>query len=178
MFGFRIYLPMTASCGVFVICVGLGLVAGGLSPNFIYSGIAAGFVAGFIGMIAAAIIATRMKLGRPTVLQLAMPSICAVVEVALLLALMPYLPHDERTIFIVVLAVVGVHFLPMMLSYGPVIGLLGAACAAAAGIAWLTPGETLPTILLVDGALKIVFGIAMLPALTRRPPSVETNEPA
>jgi hypothetical protein len=176
MFGFRAYLPMTASCGVFVICVGLGLVAGGLSPSLIYTGIAAGFIAGFIGMIVAAIIATRMKLGRPTVLQLATPSICAVVEVALLFALMPHLPHDERTIFIVVLAVVGVHFLPMMVSYGPLIGALGLACAAAAGVAWLTPGETLSTILIVDGALKIVFGIAMLPALARRPPSIATNE--
>lgn len=172
MGGFRAYLPMTAPCGVFVICVGFGLVAGGISSSLIYSGIAAGFVAGFIGMIAAAIIATRMRLGKPSLLQIVTPSICAAVEIALLFALMPYLPHDERTIFIVVLAVVGVHFLPMMVSYGPLIGALGAACAVAAGIAWLTPGEPLSIILIVDGVLKIVFGIAMLPALARRPPSV------
>jgi hypothetical protein len=168
---FQVYLPMTASCGAFVICVGLGLIAGGFSANLIYPGLAVGFGTGFIAMILTAIVSARKGRARPNLAQQITPSICAIFEVMVLMALAPYLPRDTRTLFVVVLGVVGVHFLPMMVSYGSLVGGLGLACALAAGVAWATPGEPLSLILLVDGGLKLAFGLAMLRGLAVPRPS-------
>ena len=132
----RVYLSMTASCGAFVICVGLGLIAGGLSARLIYPALAVGFGSGFIVMILAAIMAMRMGLGKPSLLQRLTPSICAIVEIIVFMALAPLIPPDARTLFIVVLAIVGVHFLPMMVSFGPLVGVLGVACG------WRSLGDT------------------------------------
>ena len=164
----RVYLSMTASCGAFVICVGLGLIAGGLSARLIYPALAVGFGSGFIAMILTAIMALRMGHRKPSLLQRLTPSICAIVEIIVLMALVPFIPADARTLFIVVLAVVGLHFLPMMVSYGPLAGGLGLACVIAAGAAWAMPAEPLVVILLVDGGLKVAFGLVMLAGLSSR----------
>jgi multisubunit Na+/H+ antiporter MnhG subunit len=65
----------------------------------------------------------------------------------------------ERTFFLAILFVVGVHFLPMALAFGPLCVALGAAAIANASVGlWRMRDAPLTTLWLMDGAIKILFG--------------------
>lgn len=60
------------------------------------------------------------------------------------------------------LLVVGVHFLILGFSHGPLSALLGALCIISAGIGLLLPNTDYRWFWLADGLLKIGFGLLML----------------
>jgi hypothetical protein len=57
-----------------------------------------------------------------------------------------------------VLMIVGVHFVPMAVSFGPIFALLGGACIANAALGLLLPTAPYELFGFVDGALKVVVG--------------------
>jgi hypothetical protein len=71
--------------------------------------------------------------------------------------------RGERTILLSVLLVIGLHFLPMIVAFGPIIGILGVLTIlnAIAGL-WLRPTLDLSIFWFLDGTLKLAGGIAML----------------
>lgn len=55
--------------------------------------------------------------------------------------------------------IVGVHFLPMAISFGPEFGIAGILCMVNALAGLILSGLPSELFLLVDGALKIGFGM-------------------
>ncbi len=100
-------------------------------------------------------------LGVPTGAQL----VALVVMEVLLIAVVAQRPlrRDERRGELAVLLIVGEHFLPMMLAFGPLIGLLGVLSAlnASSGL-WWSRTAPLRAFWTVDGVLKATIGGAML----------------
>lgn len=166
-----LYRPMTPGGGAFLTCVGAALIAAATIPwslgGYILMG---GFAAGFAAMAAASIAGRKRGLPKPTLLHLALVWASAGVELLVFFFLFPLLPHDERMQMIAVIAVVGLHFLPMTWSFGPLILWLALACIGVAAIGWFAPVIPLPALIATDGLLKLVFGLAMFAALFRASP--------
>ncbi len=107
------------------------------------------------------------RLPKPSGMEMKLVWIPVVVEIAIFFLLSRFVPMDERTLWIVALAVVGLHFLPMIWSYGPLIAILGVACLGVAAAGWLVPSIPLNWVIAIDGILKLVFGLVMLAGLFR-----------
>ena len=69
-------------------------------------------------------------------------------------------PESVRWLW--VLMIVGVHFLPMAVSFGPLFLLLGGACISNAALGLLLPDVPFGLFGLVDGVLKVVVGAGSL----------------
>lgn len=84
-----------------------------------------------------------------------------VLEMILFFIMIQVLPADVagsvRLMWI--LLIVGIHFLPMAISFGPRFGILGMLCIVNALTALILIGAVNEIFLLVDGALKFGFGI-------------------
>jgi len=74
----------------------------------------------------------------------------------------PGTPEPVRWLW--VLMIVGVHFLPMAVCFGPLFLLLGGACISNAALGLLLPEVPFELFGLVDGALKLVVGVGSLRA--------------
>jgi hypothetical protein len=66
---------------------------------------------------------------------------------------------DARTYWLWTLAIVGFHFLPFSLLHGPRVAVLGLLCMVSALAGILLPGVSFAVFGLVDGLLKVLFGI-------------------
>jgi hypothetical protein len=113
----------------------------------------------------------RLSDGRPTRTQLLALAAALVLE-AVLFALLPrVLPPGttERVRWLWVLMIVGAHFLPMAVSFGPLFLLLGGACISNAALGLLLPDVPFGLFGVIDGALKVYVGVGSLRA---RPASV------
>ncbi len=94
--------------------------------------------------------------------------------IALEVVLFAFLPRvlplgtPEPVRWLWVLMIVGVHFLPMAVSFGPLFLLLGGACISNAALGLLLPDVPFGLFGLVDGALKVFVGVG---SLRRRPAS-------
>lgn len=159
------HFPLQRGGGAFLIAVGLGIAGGavagrrGLIPGLI-GGAALGVVAMAIGGI------TKVAfdgLGYPSWLQWAVLGLGVLVEGDLVNRVVEGNPdRDSRQFWLKMLFVVGVHFLVLTGSHGPICGVLGLACMLNA---WLGLRSTKPGYLrywLVDGLLKIAAGTAMV----------------
>lgn len=151
--------PLRPAGGAFLVCVGLGLIGAIafsgpalVSYNVFYAGAAAGVIA--------LCFARRLSTGSPTRLQIAALAVAVLLEVVLLVAQGRLLPRGtaENVRWLWVLAIVGVHFLPMAISFGPRFALLGVACILNAALGLLAPRVPFDVSGLVDGALKVGFG--------------------
>ena len=58
--------------------------------------------------------------------------------------------------------IVGLHFLPMAIVFGPRMLFLGTACIVNAAIGFVAPVVPFSLISVVDGVLKVGFGMWML----------------
>jgi hypothetical protein len=155
--------PLARSAGLFLVIAAIAALAGAVWTRRRWPLLAAG---GAIGSVALALTAVPWSrpLGAPTRPQLASLLLAVFLEVVGIVWCQRRLRHlDERTRVLAVLAVVGAHFLPMGVAFGPWIVALGlAATANAVGGLLLFRRAALRTLWALDGALKLAAGVALL----------------
>lgn len=165
----RFTLPMTPAGGAFLACVGAALLAYALAPHAMRTILVVVMLAAAVpALIGVAVLSAKRGLRRPRRLQFLVLYPTIAVEFLAIWLLVPHL-HSERMIWIAVLGIVGLHFLPMYWTHGVRMAALGVACMAVALAGWLMPGLPLVAVIAADGALKLVFGLWMLSALPGRP---------
>ena len=152
--------PMVRSGGLFLALVGLGLIGGVL-----FSGNApVNYVVFFVGValgVVALMFAGPLSFGSPTRIQVAALVAAVALEVVLLNIQGRMLPQgtDESVRWLWISMIVGVHFLPMAISFGPRLLALGAICIANAIVGLLLPAVPYEAFGLFDGFAKLAFGI-------------------
>ena len=155
--------PLARAAGLFLLVVGSALVAGALHWRW-RVGLLAGGAAIATLVTAVATPALVSGLGRPSHLQLI--ALCAAVLLqAVLLPLSLYATRrrDWSARWLTVLFVVGLHFLPMAVAFGPVVLVLGLAIMLNAGIGlWKPSAIDLRHSWMADGLLKLAAGIVMV----------------
>ena len=159
--------PLIRSGGVFLICVGTGLLFGWIFPKW-WARLA--LVGGVSAVTATALTAVPLALGTPSTVQIAALVGAVAVEVGLIAYVLRRLRDaDGRVRMLSILSVVGLHFVIMGLAFGPLIAALGVLTMANAAVGLRVPAVPLPVVGVLDGLLKIVFGVWMLafhPAVT------------
>lgn len=154
---------MIRAGGLFITVMGIGVLLGALLPSrrqlFLMVGAAA-------ATVAIVVFARRLAapFGAPTLVQLWFLFGSVAVEVALIrLAIALYRQAGERAVLLAILFVVGLHFLPMAVAFGPPCAALGLALCSVAGVGlWLRPDIPLDRLWAADGLIKMGFGAAML----------------
>lgn len=152
--------PMAPSGGLFLALVGLGLIAAVAFGGDRVADLRIFFVGVGLGLVAL-MFTSKLSLGTPTRLQIGALVAAVLLEVVLFNVQGRMLPQgtDESVRWMWICMIVGVHFLPMAISFGPRLLLLGAICIAIS-IAGLNlpsvPGEIF---LLVDASSKLMIGL-------------------
>jgi len=139
------------------------IIAGALLPRARNILVAVGLaLASIVTAIAAPSLA--YPLGLPSRQQILVLAVSVLLELILIQIVVRRVYHlGERTIVLSVLLVVGLHFLPMALAFGPIIGVLGILTILNAGTGlWLRPNMNLSTLWFFDGLLKMAGGITMM----------------
>jgi hypothetical protein len=155
--------PLIRGGGLFLTIIGAMIMAGALLPGARNRLVAAGLaLASVVTAIAAPSLA--QPLGVPSWQQILVLAGSVLLEIILIQVVVRYVYHlGERTITLSVLLVVGLHFLPMAVAFGPIIALLGILTILNAGVGlWLRPKMRLSILWFFDGLLKLVCGIVML----------------
>src|SRR6516162_564207 len=158
--------PMVPAGGLFIAIVGVGIVLGALFPNKRDFLLISAFV---VAAAALVIFAGRLiaPLGNPTRLQLWFLFGSIALEIVLFLFAMPrYRKAGERSARLASLFIVGIHFLPMVVAFGPMFFAMGVVLCLCSGAGlWLKPGLSLNGLWAADGLIKIAFGSVMMLAL-------------
>ncbi len=152
--------PMLRAGGAFLVFVGLGLIgaiafSGDALVNYdvFYGGAVAGIVA--------LVVVSRRSRSRPTRIQI-FALVGAIVLEVLLLALMGRMLSpgtEEQVRWLWVSAIVGLHFIPMSVCFGPRFLGLGVACMANAALGLLVTQIPYELFGLLDGFLKVGVGV-------------------
>lgn len=157
--------PMARRGGLFLVVVGAGLIAAiALGRETLVSYPV--FFAGLGLAVLSLFVSGRLSDGRPTRAQRLALAVALAVE-AVLFALLPrVLPPEtsEHVRWLWALMIVGVHLLPMGVSFGPLFLLLGGACISNAALGLLLPEVPFGLFGFVDGALKVFVGVGSLRA--------------
>ena len=157
--------PMARRGGLFLVAVGAGLIAAiALRGDALVSYPV--FFAGLGLAVLSLLVSGRLSDGPPTRAQLLALAAALALEVALFALLPRLLPPGtpEPVRWLWVLMIVGVHFLPMAVCFGPLFLLLGGACISNAALGLLLPEVPFELFGFVDGALKLVVGVGSLRA--------------
>jgi hypothetical protein len=161
--------PMARRGGLFLVLIGAALIAAiALGRDTLVSYPV--FFAGLGLAVLSLFVSGRLSDGTPTRAQLLALAVALAVE-AVLFALLPrVLPPgtSEHVRWLWVLMIVGVHFLPMAVSFGPLFLLLGGACISNAALGLLLPEVPFGLFGFVDGALKVFVGVGSLRARPAR----------
>src|SRR5438132_10671432 len=159
--------PMVRSGGLFVLLVGLGILAGAiLGEHHLIPPLIAG---ASLAVIAQSVFRNRLvrPLGTPTRFQV-MTLIGAIVLEMILVTLVAYAFHfhQSRSFWLWILLVVGIHFLIIAMAQGKLLVVLGVACVANAILGLWLPQVPLVVFWFIDGLMKIVVGAWMLSTIT------------
>ena len=170
--------PMQQGGGSFLACLGTALIFGAFCPRHAFFALGCGVAIGLLSIISARISRRRAGGARPSALQVWMLIAAIALEFVLFAIVFPHVPEDMRLRWVVALAIVAIHFLPMAWTYGPPIVLL-----ALSGMVWLAAAFWLPAIPLgvvigIDGAIKLFFGLVMMTQNFARPPLWPLKGPA
>jgi hypothetical protein len=155
--------PLIRGGGIFLIIIGAMIIAGALLPRARNILVAAGLAfASIVTAIAAPGLAR--PLGAPSWQQIFVLAGAVLLEMILIQVVVRYVYHlGERTIILSVLLVVGLHFLPMAVAFGPIIAILGILTILNVGAGlWLRPNMNLSILWFFDGVLKLACGIIMM----------------
>jgi hypothetical protein len=155
--------PMARRGGLFLVVIGGGLIAAiALSGAALVSYPV--FYAGSGLAVLSLLLSSGLSDGRPTRAQWIALAAAIAIEVVLLALLPRMLPvgTPEAVRWLWVLMIVGVHFLPMAVCFGPLFLLLGGACISNAALGLLLPDVPFQLFGLVDGALKVLVGVGSL----------------
>jgi hypothetical protein len=161
--------PMAPAGGLFLAIVGVGLIAAVTFSGEALADLRLFFVGVGLGVVAL-MFASKLSLGTPTRVQIAALVAAVALEIILFNIQGRMLPRgtDESIRWMWISMIVGVHFLPMAISFGPRLLALGAICIAIS-IAGLNlagvPGEVF---LLMDAVSKLVIGLWLFSDLFRR----------
>lgn len=160
--------PMIRAGGLFILIMGLGVLLGGLWPRLRMPTLIAGGAAATLAIILTANALTR-PLGLPTRVQAWALVAAIVLEMVLIRVVVArYKRAGERPFLCGILFVVGLHFLPMAITFGPLCALLGVCAMANAAIGFWTERKiSVNRLWVIDGLLKLAFGSLML-AVTGR----------
>ena len=154
--------PLIRAGGLFLLIVGAAIVLGAIFPRRIWQVFVAGvaLASAAVGFVA---VPLTQPLGTPSRTQLVSLLVALAFEgVAIAWVGRRHRPHDERALVLAILAVVGLHFLPMGVAFGPVVAALGLLAAANAGAGLLLFRITpLRVFWLWDGLLKVTAGAVM-----------------
>src|SRR5262245_51187172 len=158
--------PMVPAGGLFIMIMGVGIVSGALLPTkrdlFL-------FCAFVVATAALVIFGGRLMapFGNPTKLQLWFLFGSIALEIVLFrFGLARYRKAGERSTRLASLFIVGVHFLPMAVAFGPMCLRLGVVLCLCSGIGlWISPDLSVNRLWAADGLLKITFGLVMALAL-------------
>ena len=152
--------PLLRIGGLLLLVVGTAIVAGGLVPRRAWPLFSAGATLGTVAAVMAGLSILRPT-GRPTVLQVVSLVVAVVVEiVGIVWANATLRSKGERTLILVTLLVVGVHFLLMAPAFGPMFVVLGACSIGNATVGLRSRPWSL--FWAVDGGLKAAVGAVML----------------
>jgi hypothetical protein len=152
---------MARSGGLFLLLVGSGVVGGTLLAS---DGLVNQQVF-FLGLGAAvfSLLGSRwVSSGRGTPLQLfALFGALGLQAILLVGAARVLGPMSGEWLWYRTMVIVGLHFLPMSVAFGPRVLLLGAACIANGALGFVAPAVPFALVALVDGILKITVGAWM-----------------
>jgi hypothetical protein len=152
--------PMVRGGGLFLMLIGAGLICA-----IAFSGDAlVDYTIFFVGVGVATIslfAVRRLSQGSPTRLQIGALISAIALEIILFAIMGRTLPPGtaEHVRWLWVSMIVGIHFLPMALCFGPRMLLLGGACIANAIMGLLIPQMPYEIFGLLDGFLKLGFGV-------------------
>jgi hypothetical protein len=155
--------PIARSGGLFLLIIGVGLLAA-----VVLSGSALVNYGVFFAAVAVAIaslfFAKGLSFGPPTRLQLAALIFALTLEGALFALMGRLLPPgtEEQVRWLWVSIIVGVHFVPMAISFGPLLLALGVGCIATAAVGLMMPSVPYEVFGVIDGMLKVAIGAWLL----------------
>jgi hypothetical protein len=153
--------PMAPFGGLFVATIGFFLVLGAMLPALRMKLTYVGFVAGTLALLLGGRLAVGLP--APSKFQLSSLVLAIALEIVLFVALMPRMRRiGERAVLVATLAIVSIHFLVMLPAFGPLIGALGVLCLLNASIAWRNRAYPIGVAWVLDGAIKLVFGILLV----------------
>lgn len=160
---FTIGYPLRYGGGVFVACVGAGILAGAmLGRGTMGLGVLAGFVAGIaLARRVAGDVARRW--GSSSLTQGRMMTIAVAMEFAIFNVLGAsgiFASMSRAVMWEISLAIVGAHFLLMRWSHGRLMAALGVAVLAWLGFS-VVAHLPLAMVAVGDGLLKLGFGVVM-----------------
>lgn len=155
--------PIVRSGGLFLLIIGAGLLAAiaasgdaPVSHGVFYAALAAALISLFF--------AGRLSFGEPTTLQIGALIFALALEGALIVLqgrlLPPATPEPVRWLWVSL--IVGIHFLPMAVAFGPRMLLLGGGCIATALVGLSLPSVPYEVFGIVDGTLKVAVGAWLL----------------
>jgi hypothetical protein len=154
--------PMVRAGGLFIFIMGAGVVLGAVFPNRRRSLLVVGAA---VATMAITFSAARLSapFGIPTRLQIGFLFASIVAEAILArVAVALYRGAGERSLLLAILFAVGLHFLPMAVTFGPVCAAMGLTLCACAGLGlWLRPDIPLGRLWASDGFIKMAFGAIM-----------------
>lgn len=156
--------PLMRGGGLFLMAVGLGILVGASGGRrwfvpALIAGAALGVVAMAVGGITKWIFA---GLPHPSWWHWAVLGAAFLLEGFLVSQVVERLQFGTREFWLWMLLIVGVHFLVLIFSHGPICGLLGLACIVNAAIGLSTPGLSVRTLWGFDGVLKVAAGAVMV----------------
>ena len=154
--------PMARAGGLFIFVMGVGVVLGALFPARRRLLLIFGAAAATLTIVLSA---ARLSapFGSPTRTQVWFLFTSIGVEILLIrVAVARYRNAGERSLLLAILFVVGLHFLPMAIAFGPLCAVMGISLSLCSGSGlWLRPKLPLNGFWAADGMLKIGFGAMM-----------------
>lgn len=152
--------PMTAGGGAFLVIAGIALIGFALLPAPLkFQFLGGGFALGAVAIVVASVV-YRGVAGKPSRQQVLILWLTIAVEVLLIAVLVPQL-SDERSMWLALLGIVGLHLLPMYWTHGVLIAVLGLANLIVVATAWRLRDIPLQWVIEIDGLLKLAFGVWM-----------------
>jgi hypothetical protein len=155
--------PMIRSGGLFLIMIGTGIILGAIFPEHSWHAFG---ISVFVGSVALTLWARSLTapLGIPTRSQIGTLIIAVIVELIFIYFLPRFFPpKTEHHFRLLILLIVGVHFLIMTPAFGPLITIVGILTIINAGLG-LRTGTPIAFFKIwgIDGILKLSVGAIML----------------
>ena len=157
--------PMRRAGGPFLICIGAGMIVGvALRGNHVVN--LAAFLSGVLPGLGVLLLSSRLSAVTPAPSQVRALLAAIALEVVLFVALGAFVDPAiaPRAWWLYACLIVGIHFFPMMVSFGLPMGVLGGLCSAYATLGLLAPGIDFAPLGLLDGLTKVVVGTWMFKA--------------
>jgi hypothetical protein len=161
--------PMAPSGGLFLVLVGLGLISAVAFSGDQLVDLRIFFIGVGLGTVAL-IFASKLSLGTPTRAQRGALIAAVALEVILFNVQGRMLPRgtDESVRWMWISMIVGVHFLPMAISFGPRLFVLGTICIVISVADLSFSGLPTEAFLVMDALAKLVIGVWLFSDLFRR----------